>query len=356
VAFENRRKALIQLLLSDFSKLRYDSLNVDFIDDCLPLLFDILKSRVFKLLKFLQKDRFRNANLFFANIMFQNDVISLQSAEILSRIFAKADSNHHDSVVQTPPSNTVTAKNSAHRTAQIDPSFVNNPEMSDVQFLVEEKLFYAHRIVLANCSPEFRRLLVQEGSKPTPQQPISIEGVSFETFKVGLWYFLNIFDGVKFKLAISFLYNDGTISFESIDTRILCDLMQVSVRFRLENLRDFVGSFLTSRLTTGTCLEIFFVAKVCFNINYETLYVRVSTFKTSSAETLQENCLTYFLQNLPQMMTDNEQFRNLVYNDTRKLCKNNNLGQNVDILSLLLTKLVRRLEGRELSSSKCCKF
>jgi ankyrin repeat/BTB/POZ domain-containing protein 2 len=37
-----------------------------------------------------------------------------------------------------------------------DVEYVNNPDMSDIQFLVEGKVFFGHRIILINASPRFK--------------------------------------------------------------------------------------------------------------------------------------------------------------------------------------------------------
>ena len=55
---------------------------------------------------------------------------------------------------------------------RIDPKFVNNPELSDIQFRVEGRLFYAHKLVLITSSYKFRSMLNSkfcEGSPPVLQ-------------------------------------------------------------------------------------------------------------------------------------------------------------------------------------------
>ena len=42
---------------------------------------------------------------------------------------------------------------------RIDPKFVNNPELSDVQFRVEGRTYYAHKLVLVTASSRFSSML-----------------------------------------------------------------------------------------------------------------------------------------------------------------------------------------------------
>ncbi len=66
-----------------------------------------------------------------------------------------------------------------------DPRFVNNPELSDVQFLIEGRIFYAHRIILVNASQRFRAMLSSkfcEGS----QNCVELSDVRFHIFEVGV--------------------------------------------------------------------------------------------------------------------------------------------------------------------------
>ena len=70
----------------------------------------------------------------------------------------------------------------------VDPRFVNNPELSDVQFLIEGRIFYAHRIILVNASQRFRAMLSSkfcEGS----QNCVELSDVRLHIFEVGLILF-----------------------------------------------------------------------------------------------------------------------------------------------------------------------
>ena len=55
---------------------------------------------------------------------------------------------------------------------RIDPKFINNPELSDVSFRVEGRLFYAHKLVLVTASSRFQSMLNSrfcEGNPPVLQ-------------------------------------------------------------------------------------------------------------------------------------------------------------------------------------------
>lgn len=67
-----------------------------------------------------------------------------------------------------------------------DPTYVNNPEMSDVQFRVEGRVFYAHKIILVNASPRFKSMLstkFSEGVAPVVQ----INDIRYDIFQVSLY-------------------------------------------------------------------------------------------------------------------------------------------------------------------------
>ncbi len=78
--------------------------------------------------------------------IFQNEGTSLLLADIFSNCFGKE---------KVKPIN-----NLSHvRGARIDAKYVNNKEMSDCVFKVENRVFYAHKIILVNASPRFQSML-----------------------------------------------------------------------------------------------------------------------------------------------------------------------------------------------------
>lgn len=64
---------------------------------------------------------------------------------------------------------------------RIDAKYVNNPDLSDVKFLVEGRLFYAHKIVLVNSSEQFERMMQEMTSSG---DKIEIKDVNYDVFQV----------------------------------------------------------------------------------------------------------------------------------------------------------------------------
>ena len=72
---------------------------------------------------------------------------------------------------------------SLHGGPRIDPKFVNNPELSDVQFRVEGRVFYAHKLILITASARFKSMLNSkfcEGNPPV----IQINDIRYDIFQV----------------------------------------------------------------------------------------------------------------------------------------------------------------------------
>jgi hypothetical protein len=63
--------------------------------------------------------------------------------------------------------------------------------MADVQFVIEGRLFYAHKIILVNASAKFKTILANssqltEGSLPC----IEIKDMKYKTFEVSLYTYV----------------------------------------------------------------------------------------------------------------------------------------------------------------------
>lgn len=69
--------------------------------------------------------------------------------------------------------------------ARIDPKFVNNPELSDVQFRVEGRVFYAHKIILVNASSRFQQMLNSKACDGNPPI-VQIHDIRYDIFEVSV--------------------------------------------------------------------------------------------------------------------------------------------------------------------------
>ena len=80
--------------------------------------------------------------------------------------------------------------------ARIDPKYVNNREMSDCVFRVENRVFYAHKIILVNASKRFQSMLSTNNysncddnsndsqTLNTIMTPIVIDNIRYDIFLV----------------------------------------------------------------------------------------------------------------------------------------------------------------------------
>lgn len=62
---------------------------------------------------------------------------------------------------------------------------MNNPELSDIQFMIEGHIFYAHKIILVNASNRFRAMLSNKFAESS-QPVIEINDVRYHIFQVSL--------------------------------------------------------------------------------------------------------------------------------------------------------------------------
>uniref|UniRef100_A0AAQ5XQN6 ABTB2/3 histone-like domain-containing protein n=1 Tax=Amphiprion ocellaris TaxID=80972 RepID=A0AAQ5XQN6_AMPOC len=113
-AQQQSRAGVTLSLLREFATIREEDYCEELVTTGLPLMFNILRTT-------------------------KNDAIIQQLAAIFSHCFGPAP-------LPAVP------KMKATLSAQLDPHFLNNPEMSDVTFVVEGKPFYGHKVLLITAS------------------------------------------------------------------------------------------------------------------------------------------------------------------------------------------------------------
>uniref|UniRef100_A0A7N6AWV5 BTB domain-containing protein n=1 Tax=Anabas testudineus TaxID=64144 RepID=A0A7N6AWV5_ANATE len=121
-AQQQSRAGVTLSLLREFTTIREEDYCEELVTLGLPLMFNILRTT-------------------------KNDAIIQQLAAIFSHCFGPAP-------LPAVPEMKATLS------AQLDPHFLNNQEMSDVTFVVEGKPFYGHRVLLITASDRFKSLLL----------------------------------------------------------------------------------------------------------------------------------------------------------------------------------------------------
>ncbi|XP_031421039.1 ankyrin repeat and BTB/POZ domain-containing protein 2 [Clupea harengus] len=238
-AQQQSRPAVALSLLRDFTSIKEEDYCEELVYLGLPLMFNILKTNK------------------------QNDAIAQQLASIFSHCYGPAP---------LPPIPEVKAALSA----QLDPHFLNNQEMSDVTFLVEGKPFYAHRVLLMTASDRFKSLLAQNGSDGSQSKDVEINDVKYNIFQ----------------MMMSYLYCGGT---EALKTNVsdVLELLSAASLFQLGALQ---------RHCEIVCAR---------NINLENGVSIYRTAKAHGAAELSTYCEGFFLQHMPGLM-EREAFRGLL--------------------------------------------
>ncbi|XP_030200597.1 BTB/POZ domain-containing protein 9 [Gadus morhua] len=124
-------------------------------------------------------------------------------------------------------------------------ALVPGEEYSDVTFLVEEKRFPAHRVILAARCHYFRALLYGGMKESLPQAEVCLEETRAEAFSMLLHY----------------LYT-GRASLSSAREEVLLDFLGLAHRYGLQPLEDSTSEFLRTVLHTNNVCLVFDVASL----------------------------------------------------------------------------------------------
>uniref|UniRef100_A0A8C5CUN7 Ankyrin repeat and BTB (POZ) domain containing 2b n=1 Tax=Gadus morhua TaxID=8049 RepID=A0A8C5CUN7_GADMO len=208
------RDGVTLALLRDFTTIREEDYCQDLVSVGLPLMFTALRTT-------------------------KNDAIIQQLGAIFSHCFGPAPL---PSIPETKPS----------LSAQLDPHFLNNQEMSDVTFIVEGKPFYAHRVLLITFT----------------------------------------FSPTLYQIMMSYLYCGGT---ESLKTNVgsLLELLSAASVFQLVALQRHCELICSQHITLKNAVNIYRTAKAHGSLE-------LSAF-----------CEGYFLQNMSALL-EREGFRALL--------------------------------------------
>ncbi|XP_062131344.1 ankyrin repeat and BTB/POZ domain-containing protein 2 isoform X2 [Drosophila sulfurigaster albostrigata] len=266
-AHELRLDAVIDQLLQDFLQVCPDDYSAQFVSECLPLLFNI----------------FRN----------KNEGTTLLLADIFATCFGW-EALHP--LKEQPPMQPVQG-------TRIDPKFVNNPELSDVTFRVEGKIFYGHKIVLVTASPRFQSMLSSKLSDANSTPTVQINDIRYHIFQ----------------LVMQFLYSGGCNALDVSHADVL-ELMAAASFFQLEALL---------RYTEARCSEMVDVDNVV------AMYIHAKVY---NANNLLEYCQSFLLQNMVALLTYDDSVKRLLF--AKKI-------PNHDVLAGLLHTLQQRLKSRK---------
>ncbi|KAH8373506.1 hypothetical protein KR009_011716 [Drosophila setifemur] len=272
-AHDFRLDGVIDQLLQDFLQVCPDDYSAQFVSECLPLLFNI----------------FRN----------KNEGTTLLLADIFATCFGWETLSP---VKEQPPMQPVQG-------SRIDPKFVNNPELSDVTFRVESKIFYGHKIVLVTASPRFQSMLNSKLSDASSTPTVQINDIRYHIFQ----------------LVMQFLYSGGCSALDVADGDVL-ELMAAASFFQLEGLL---------RYTESRCSEMVDVDNVV------ALYIHAKVY---NANRLLEFCQCFLLQNMVALLTYDDSVKRLLF--AKKI-------PNHDVLSGLLQTLQTRLKARKPNIGGC---
>ncbi|XP_022902026.1 ankyrin repeat and BTB/POZ domain-containing protein 2 isoform X2 [Onthophagus taurus] len=270
-AHEARLDCVIDQLLQDFLQVCPDDYSSQFVQECLPLLFNIFRYS-------------------------KKEGTTLLLADIFSTCFGWEPIKPIKECTLSNPSS-----------SRIDPKYVNNPELSDVTFRVEGRLFYAHKIVLVTASPRLRAMLSSklcEGGLPTVQ----INDIRYHIFQI----------------VMQFLYQGGCQTLEPAPEDVL-ELMAAANFFQLDGLLRYCESRCAAMLALDNVVSMYIHAKVY------------------NAMQLLEYCQGFLLQNMVALLTYDDSVKRLLF--AKKL-------PNHDVLTGLLHTLQNRIQNRRGQSSK----
>uniref|UniRef100_A0A8C5XY02 Ankyrin repeat and BTB/POZ domain-containing protein 2 n=1 Tax=Microcebus murinus TaxID=30608 RepID=A0A8C5XY02_MICMU len=328
-SFSQSRYSVVQSLLRDFGSIKEEEYNEELVTEGLQLLFDILKTS-------------------------KNDSVAQQLAAIFTHCYGTSPIPSIPEIRKTlparlgegpspralpssssPPSLASVSLSltfvslscpNTHLTAPLitpggrrlghvplfpffaDPHFLNNKEMSDVTFLVEGKLFYAHKVLLVTASNRFKTLMTNKSEQ---------DGDSSKTIEISdMKYHI-------FQLMMQYLYYGGTESMH-IPTADILELLSAASLFQLDALQRHCEILCSQTLSVDSAVSTYKYAKI------------------HNAPELALFCEGFFLKHMKALL-EQDSFRQLIYSRSSKV-------QGLDPLQDLQSTLAERVHSVYITS------
>ncbi|XP_033266226.1 ankyrin repeat and BTB/POZ domain-containing protein 2 isoform X2 [Orcinus orca] len=281
-SFSQSRYSVVQSLLRDFGSIKEEEYNEELVTEGLQLMFDILKTS-------------------------KNDSVIQQLAAIFMHCYGSSPIPSIPELRKTLPArlgSSVTPSPSL----LADPHFLNNKEMSDVTFLVEGKLFYAHKVLLVTASNRFKTLMTNKSEQ---------DGDSSKTIEISdMKYHI-------FQMMMQYLYYGGTESMD-IPTGDILELLSAASLFQLDALQRHCEILCSQTLSVESAVNTYKYAKI------------------HSAPELALFCEGFFLKHMKALL-EQDSFRQLIYGRSSKV-------QGLDPLQDLQSTLAERVHSLYVTS------
>jgi len=124
---------------------------------------------------------------------------------------------------------------------------VNNPEFSDIKFIVEGRTIYAHKVIISQFSEKFK-VMFESGMRECRESQIELKDIKYRSFMILL----------KFLYTGSVEIDAGTEG-QNLETEFLLELLKDADRFLLEPVLTECERMLYKRIDQSNALEVFSV-------------------------------------------------------------------------------------------------
>uniref|UniRef100_A0AC34PUU9 BTB domain-containing protein n=1 Tax=Panagrolaimus sp. JU765 TaxID=591449 RepID=A0AC34PUU9_9BILA len=220
-ARENANHSIIWKILQDFNTRLSDELSADIVNQTIAIIFDVIR--------FSSKKNEENS--------------LVEASKIVSLLNEKFTKDLQNGNGKNGSSQQCFSEIPTNRPI-INPKYADNSELSDIRFKIDDKMIYAHRIVLVNASDAFKRLL------ENPNGIIELDNVSYNVFKV----------------LIDHMYgNKNQFQEKMISEGLVFQLetMEASLTFGLDYLTQECYELIKSQMNADNCTRIYRFAQRC---------------------------------------------------------------------------------------------